>query len=472
MSKINSTKRVETRTEVGELAGVIVNDAAKNTPLQALRRVTLANLLWENNAYIDGDSVADTISELIPLCEPIDVANLAIECRVNQKLRHTPLFIASEMCRYKNTKPYVVNVLKTICTRADMLTDFLAIYWKNTDKTQRPLANVAKKGLAEAFHNFNEYKLAKYDRNTPIKLRDVMFLTHPKARNDDEQNLFCKVANRTLKTPETWEVMLSAGADKKDTWTKLITENKIGGLAMLRNISNMINANVDRSVIESGLKNINNLMLLPLDYYKANIESNNTFKHEIEDAMFRSYKNLPKLNGKTLLIIDISGSMCAHLSSKTKYTRFDAAAATAICALQQCEDFTLMFTGGNDYKHEEAHEIVKYPPRGFDMMSRVTEASTNIGYGGIFTRQCLESASKELGTDFDRIIIFSDSQDCDIQGHRIPAPFAKHNYIIDVSSELHGVNYKGIWDAEISGWSDHFLAYINALEGNENAFVD
>lgn len=472
MSKINSTKRVNTRTEVGELAGTTVNDIAKETSIQKLRRITLANLLWENNAYIDGESVSDEISSIIPRCNPKDVADLAVECRTKQKLRHTPLFIVSEMCRYENMRPYVKIILPQICTRADMLTDFLAIYWHDTDKKSRPLANAAKIGLAESFHNFNEYKLSKYDRNAPIKLRDVMFLTHPKANNEYEQELFNKVANRTLKTPETWEVMLSAGADKKATWTKLITENKIGGLAMLRNISNMINAGVDRSVIESGLNNINNLMLLPLDYYKANIESNNTFKHEIEDAMFRSYKNLPKLKGKTLLIIDISGSMGARLSSKSKYSRYDAAAATAICASQQCEDFTLMLTGGNDCNRKEAHEIVKYPPRGFDMMSRVQEASTNIGYGGIFTRQCLEVAAEELGTDFDRIIVFSDSQDCDIEGHRIPAPFAKHNYIIDVSSELHGVNYKGIWDAEISGWSDQFLTYINALEGNENVFVD
>ncbi len=465
MSKINSTKRVCSRTEVGELAGVLVNDAAKNTPIQTLRRITLANLLWENNAYIDGESTANEIAKIIPTCDPQDVADLAIECRTKQKLRHTPLFIASEMCKYNNTKPYVANVLKTICTRADMLTDFLAIYWKNSDKKSRPLANVAKKGLAEAFHNFNEYKLAKYDRNTPIKLRDVMFLTHPKALNDDEQTLFCKVANRTLQTPETWEVLLSSGADKKVTWTKLITENKLGGLAFLRNIRNMVDAGVSRNIIEDGLKTLNNNMLLPLDYYKANMQSNGMFKREIEDAMLSNYEKLPKLVGKTLFIVDVSGSMGCKLSDKSDFARYDAAAAAAIVASHQCEDFTLMYTGGCC---AEEHFIDKTPPRGFDMMQKVR--NVNVGSNGIFTRQCLEAAKKELGDNFDRIIIFSDSQDCDCQYNRTPEPFAKHNYIIDVSAHKHGVNYKGVWDAEISGWSEHFLTYINALEGNENAF--
>lgn len=98
---------------------------------------------------------------------------------------------------------------------------------------------------------------------------------------------------------------------------------------------------------------------------------------------------------------------------------------------------------------------------------------STFGGGGIFTRQCLEWC-KEHVTDaesFDRIIVFSDYQDCDYSG-LIPEPFAKHNYIYDVSSEKHGIAYNGVWEAEISGWSEHFLTYIAALEGLENAFVE
>lgn len=76
------------------------------------------------------------------------------------------------------------------------------------------------------------------------------------------------------------------------------------------------------------------------------------------------------------------------------------------------------------------------------------------------------------GQKFDRIIIFSDSQDCDYPKKRIPKPFGKHNYIVDVSANTRGVNYKGVWDAEISGWSEHFLTYIAALEGLQNIFEE
>ena len=83
-----------------------------------------------------------------------------------------------------------------------MLTDFLSIYWKGGKK---PLANQAKKGLAAAFHNFNAYKFAKYDRDAAIKLRDVMFLVHPRPWDEKEAELFKMVASRTLPVPETWE---------------------------------------------------------------------------------------------------------------------------------------------------------------------------------------------------------------------------------------------------------------------------
>lgn len=46
-----------------------------------------------------------------------------------------------------------------------------------------------------------------------------------------------------------------------------------------------------------------------------------------------------------------------------------------------------------------------------------------------------------------RIIIFSDSQDCDFPNARVPKPYGKYNYIVDVSAEKRGVNYRGILDS-------------------------
>ena len=469
MSKLNPRIKPAPKFDTERLAGGSGALAARQSNVALLRKAVLANLLWEDVAYMDGVSVANEIKRLIPLCPAIDVYNIALESRLMQKLRHTPLFIAVEMCKYPEHKLFVKDLLPRIITRADMLTDFLAIYWKDGKK---PIANQVKKGLELAFHNFNEYKLAKYDRDAAIKLRDVMFLVHTKPKNQYEQELFKKVADRTLTPPETWEVLLSRGEDKKATWTKLITEKKIGGLATLRNIANMQRACVDRKIIQQGLANLRSSMLLPLDFWKA-ARMNPEFDRDIEDAMIEAYKNLPKLPGKTLFIVDVSGSMGSLTSGNSTFNRMDQACAMAILAANQCEDYELVATAGNDGSRIQASEWIRYPKRGFALALQIMDTRRVIGGGGIFTRQCLEwCKSKFSDKKFDRIIIFSDSQDCDYPDKRIPKPFGTYNYICDVSAHTKGVNYKGVWTAEISGMSEHFLTYIAALEGLENKFEE
>ena len=392
MSKVNPTKHVDSRMSTVRLAGGAGLHAAVQSNIQELRRITLANLLWENCAYVDGMKLADEIKRLIPLCKPEEVALLAVECRVVQKLRHTPLFIVSEMCKYPEHRAFVGDILPKIITRADMITDFLAIYWK---EGKRPLANQAKRGLAAAFHNFDEYQFAKYDRDAEIKLRDVMFLCHPKANDQAEQELFNKIAERNLATPDTWEVALSTGKDKKETWTRLINTGKIGGMAMLRNISNMMKANVEQKVIKDGIKNLRGAMLLPLDYLKA-ARMCPEFERDIEDKMIDSYKKLPKLPGKTLFIVDVSGSMGSLTSGGSAFSRLDQACAMAMLAANQCEDYKLVATAGDDWSSTGAHEWIQYPKRGFDIAKQIYETKKNIGGGGIFTRQCLNWCKEQL----------------------------------------------------------------------------
>jgi hypothetical protein len=429
---------------------------------------------------MDGVSVANEIKRLIPLCDPADVASLTIEARVMQKLRHTPLFLAVEMCKYEATRAYVKDVLPKIITRADMLTDFMALYWADG---KCPICNAAKKGLAEAFHNFKEYHFAKYDRDAEIKLRDVMFMVRPKPVNQLETELYKKIADRTLETPETWEVLLSLAhtpEEKAAVWTKLITEGKLGGKAMLMNLRNMQTAGVARPVIEKGLAELKGSMLLPLDFLKA-MRMSEGFDREIEAAMLKTYENLPKLPGKTLFIVDVSGSMGSITSGGSMFSRLDEAASMAMLAANQCEDFELVCTAGSDSDLREEQVRIKYPSKGFNLFKEIQKSRDTVGGGGIFTYQCLEKLRKELGNkihDYTRIIVFSDSQDIDVSSYRSPnhdkkpRPFGKYNYICDVSANTRGIAYKGVWTAEISGWSEHFLTYIAAYEGIENTFAD
>ena len=150
--------------------------AKKINDEQKLRRSVLSCLLWENEFYESGVKIAERIQSLVKEVDPRIVMDLAIEARHAMKLRHAPLLLAVAMVRLPSHRPYVSGTLKSVINRPDELAEFLALYWKDG---KCPLANQVKLGLAEAFGKFNEYQLAKWNRKSEIKLKDVIRLCHP-----------------------------------------------------------------------------------------------------------------------------------------------------------------------------------------------------------------------------------------------------------------------------------------------------
>ena len=111
-----------------------------------------------------------------------------------------------------------------VILRPDDITEFLAIYWK--DNPDEPLAKQVKRWLGESFRKFDEYRLAKYNGGQKaVKLRDVMRITRPKPANEAQAELWRKLIKGELATPDTWEVELSKGGDKKEAWTRLLLKN-------------------------------------------------------------------------------------------------------------------------------------------------------------------------------------------------------------------------------------------------------
>src|SRR5882757_6623872 len=172
MARINSVN-LGVRTHEGAPARNI-------SPELRLRRSVLACVLWEKQFYEDGVEIAGRIAELVPNVAAERVAALAVEAREQMKLRHAPLLLVREMARHKTHRALVAETLERVIQRADELCEFVAIYWKDG---RVPLSGQVKKGLAAAFPKFDEYQLAKYERGGPIKLRDVLFLSHAKPRN-------------------------------------------------------------------------------------------------------------------------------------------------------------------------------------------------------------------------------------------------------------------------------------------------
>src|SRR5689334_4003736 len=426
------------------------------SPEMQLRRSVLACLLWESQFYEDGVEIAGRIADLVPKVSVDKVAPLAIEAREQMKLRHAPLLLAREMARHKTHRAPVSETLARVIQRADELAEFVAIYWKDG---RVPLSGQVKKGLAAAFPKFDEYQLAKYDRGGPIKLRDVLFLCHAKPRDEAQAAVWKRLIWGRLTTPDTWEVALSSGLEKREAWERILRERKLGSLALLRNLRNMREAGVSDQLVVSALREMKTDRVLPFRFISA---ARYAPMHEahLEQAMFRSLKNQPPPLGTTALIVDTSPSMwMARLSKKSDLDRFEAAAGLAILLRETAERVNVYAF------NEKAYEVA--PRRGFALRDALSATKGNASCGGL----AVAAANRD---GYDRIIVITDGQwhfsdTTTVNGYGegdpqtvAPAPLTKQAYMINVASYKNGVGY-GKW-MNLDGWSDSVIEYIRALE--------
>ena len=216
--------------------------AARVNAFQALQRSVMSCFLWESEFYEDGEEIGARIVRLVGDVDGALVEQLAIQARYDGNLRHVPLLLISALAKHGKLGWETVS---TVIRRADELSELLAVHAKvngvTPDKVKKkiPAQMQMKRGLAAAFGKFDEYALGKYDRAGAIRLRDVLFLCHAKPRDEEQAALWKRLIANELAVPDTWEVALSGGADKKETWTRLITEGKLGYFALLRNLRNM-----------------------------------------------------------------------------------------------------------------------------------------------------------------------------------------------------------------------------------------
>jgi hypothetical protein len=329
--------------------------------------------------------------------------------------------------------------------RPDELGEFISLFWADGKKM---LPAQVKKGLAGAFAKFNEYSLAKYNSDSAaIKLRDVLFLVHAKPVDAAQADLWKRLVDGQLTTPDTWEVELSAGKDKGETFTRLIKEKKLGALALLRNLRNMLAARVDEEVIKSALREVPLDRVLPFRFITA-ARYAPKLEPELESAMLKCLTGHPKLPGKTVLVVDNSGSMGHQVSAKSELTRKDAAAALSMLLREVCENIQVVVFG-------RTAGLVR-PRRGFALRDEIVNCPHN---GSTDLRAGIVEA---LAEGYDRIIIITDEQS---QTPLIGPGLGKRGYIINVANMQNGVGYREY--VHVDGWSEAIVDYIQAFEASE-----
>jgi hypothetical protein len=308
-----------------------------------------------------------------------------------------------------------------------------------------------KKGLAAAFTRFDEYSLAKYDRAGAVRLRDVLFLTHAKPMTSDQALVWRRLIAGELATPDTWEVALSSGGDKRAHWERLLIDHRLGSLALLRNLRNMKDAGAAEDLVIAAIDAMRTDRVLPFRFLAAARHAPQ-WEEALERAMFRSLEGrgandgVARLAGHTVILVDVSGSMVAPLSRRSQMLRTDAAYGLAVLLREIAEKVTI-YTFSNVAK--------RIPPRRGFALRDAMEASQP--HQATYLGAALDSVAEP----YDRIIVITDEQSHD----RIGAPRGK-GYVINVAAARNGVGY-GPW-AHIDGFSEAVIDYIRALERIES----
>lgn len=443
MAKLNVWKRLfPARTHEGAVAQHV-------NPRLELRRSVLTCVLWEDTFYEKGNKIAERIADLVTKNRAEDVAALAREARDKMQLRHVPLFLVRELARRKGAGSLVAETLEHVIQRADELSEFVALYW--TPRKQ-PLSAGVKRGLAKAFTKFDAYQLAKYNRDSIVKLRDVLFLSHAKPINAEQAALWKRLVENTLESPDTWEVALSAGKDKRETWERLLREEKLGGMAVLRNLRLMLASGVDPKLVatrlEKGIARALPFRFVTAARYAPKLEE------AIEKAMLKGIAGFEKLPGRTGLLVDVSGSMDAQLARKSETRRMDAAAGLAILLREVAADFEAATF---------SEKCVAVPPRrGFALRDAIVNSQPHSST--YLKRALVELRDKHGWERLDRVIVITDEQSHD----GIAPAWTPRAYVVNVAPYQHGVSYGNGW-THIDGWSERVVDYIAATESESGA---
>lgn len=403
--------------------------ASKITPIEELKRTTMACLLWEDNFYEDGESVAERIEKLINKCNSDDVIELVRKVKFDMKLRHCPLYMT--VCLLKKGCKGLSGLVADVITRPDDMGEMLSLFG-----SIKKIPNQLKKGIAKAFTKFSEYQLAKWNRDGKYKLVDIANLTHPMSTA-----AISKLIKGELAVPNTWEVKISAcGSDKekkKTAWETLIKENELLDMAFLKNLRGISESGVSSELIKQRIEKIDSKKLLPIDFIRCG-DNNVAFESQIEQK-FLSHFEKPTFTGKTAFLVDVSGSMDGK--------NLDYASALAMIGREMFDNVDIYTFSGRVVQVPARHgwglkEVIsRSQPHCGTEMWRAIRALTNKGY--------------------KRLIVITDEQTS--WGQPVSGDVFNNAYIINVATYRNGVGY-GDGYIHINGFSDGVFDYMAEIE--------
>lgn len=489
---------------------VIVNhEGEKAYPMSAEMELYTAvvTTMLSDLHYEKVDERVNRIAELVAKVDPMFVAQLAVYVRTQMNMRSVPLLLLVELARVHNGDNLVSRAIAKTVTRADEISELLACYqFRNPQQGVKKLAKLSHQvqaGLQEVFNHFDEYQFAKYDRESQVvRLRDALFLVHPKAKDAEQQTIFDKIASQTLSTPYTWETELSAlGQQKFESnevkkaayaakWEELIASGKLGYMALLRNLRNIAlsGASVQHiNAVCARLKDAQAVLKskqLPFRFLAAYREMTSVASpytahilDSLEEAVLISAMNINGFSGndKVLLACDVSGSMQYSISSRSSVQNFDIGLLLAMLFQTTCKQVTVDMFG-------DVWKVTPLPTR--SVLANTLALQAREGEVGYSTNGYkVIDWMIENRVFYDKVLMFTDYQMWNSMRGRnstIQSSWYKYKAIYPQAKlylfDLAGYGAAPFRQTEkdvflIAGWSDRVFEMLDAIE-NGNDVLD
>lgn len=334
--KVSQPKTVQAVAAKHELKlGVSANGNLQfqKEPLQHLYELAVSTMFGKDTYYQSGNKLVQDLRKEVRVCVMMGqldfIANLAIHARTEMNMRTIPIVMVVEFAqalREQNmTYPHMRELVRDVIQRADQINDLYA-YSLTVFGSKKAVPMAIKRGVGDAFNKFGEYNFAKYNRDTAVKFKDVLRIVHPVAKDIKQGQLFQKIMEDTLQVPYTWETELSINGQKPfaeqktkaQLWSELVVSEKLGYMALLRNLRNIAQAGVDPSIIRMVADKISDpaevdkskqLLFDFVEAYEIIKPLNSVLATAVSKAIDASVRNLNELGEKIAIIIDYSGSM-------------------------------------------------------------------------------------------------------------------------------------------------------------------
>lgn len=466
--------RFNTKTPGKKVTNLAGGQAYSQSPELELVSILLTSFATDD-FYRSSD---DTFSRLISLIMDNDkefVAKAAIYARTEFGMRSITHVVASELAQHISGKPWAKSFYEKIIHRPDDMGEILSYHFAKNGKE----TNAMRKGMAKAFDKFNKYALAKYrGEGKGMKLVDVVNIVHPIPVEKNAEAINALVKGE-LKSFDTWESELtkagqSATTDdekaefKKDVWVKLVREKKIGYFALLRNLRNIIEQAPE--VIDEAIETLINpeiikkSLVLPFRFTTAyeEIQKLNDGKIirsvliALNKAVDVSVANVPKFEGDTLVVLDVSSSM------NGKPSQIGALFAAVLIKANNAD--MILFDDTARYQNVNP------------MDSTITIAgSLRFSGGGTNFHSIFKATNKK----YDRIIILSDMQGW--IGHYAPTKeYNAYKSSTGASPFIYSFDLKGYGSMQfpeqnvfcIAGFSEKIFSVMGMLEKDKKALVN